>query len=133
MYACCRKALSMSVIPDTKILDSNFIHCSDVEPTPQRPSCLTSCGVCCKERVWLHLKKFLTFTIPSGGVFGTIVHLLGCLLAFFSFFTISYQVFYIFCMFVVLIKLTIAILVCPSVLLFISGCIPEQLPYTVGG
>ncbi len=37
------------------------------------------------------MRKALTFTIPKDGAVGTTLHLLGCLLAYFSAFTITYQ------------------------------------------
>ena len=45
-----------------------------------------------KSKVWPTTRKLLTFTIKKEGVLGTVLHLLGCLMAFLSAFTISYQV-----------------------------------------
>ena len=45
-----------------------------------------------KTKVWPPVKKLLTFTIKKEGVLGTVLHLLGCLMAYLSAFTISYQV-----------------------------------------
>ena len=71
---------------------------SCIEPEPARPGCGKVCGDWCKTKVWPPLKKALTFTIKKDGVLGTALHLLGCLMAFLSAFTISYQVYasYIF-------------------------------------
>ena len=65
---------------------------SCIEPEPARPGCGKVCGDWCKTKVWPPLKKALTFTIKKDGVLGTALHLLGCLMAFLSAFTISYQV-----------------------------------------
>lgn len=45
-----------------------------------------------KEIIWPAMKPALTFTISPVGKFGTLYSYVGCLLAYFSAFTISYQV-----------------------------------------
>ena len=62
----------------------------------QRPTLLQECLEYCrtemKETIWPALKPFLTFTISPVGKFGVLYSYVGCLLAYFSAFTISYQV-----------------------------------------
>lgn len=58
-------------------------HCQD---------CLLHCKAEFTERVWPAIKPLLTFTISPVGKFGMAYSYTGCLLAFFSAFTISYQV-----------------------------------------
>ena len=57
------------------------------------PTCFTTCWMKFLQSVWPTLRWCLTFTIPNKGIFGTVFQLLGCLLAYLSAFTISYQVY----------------------------------------
>ncbi len=54
------------------------------EAEPPQPSCMVTF---CKPL----LKTLLVFILPGDGLFGTIFYLLGCILSYCSFFTISYQ------------------------------------------
>ena len=67
----------------------------EIEEEPE-PSCLTECWHHCAEEmatvVWPKLRPLFVFTISPVGKFGTLFSYVGCLLAYFSFFTISYQV-----------------------------------------
>ena len=60
----------------------------EAAPVPSR----FECGQWMKTKVWPPLKKMLTFTVMKEGVLGTALHLLGCLMAYLSAFTITYQV-----------------------------------------
>ncbi len=60
-------------------------------PRSRLPPFLVTCWLSTKDRLWSWLRKGLTFTIPKDGKLETTLHLLGCLLAFFSAFTIAYQ------------------------------------------
>ena len=62
-----------------------FISCIAIPPRFE-------CGQWMKTKVWPPLKKLLTFTVKKEGVLGTMLHLLGCLMAYLSAFTITYQV-----------------------------------------
>ncbi len=65
----------------------------DEEPEPSCCSdCMHSCYDSLKSVVWPKLQPFVVFTISPVGKFGTFYSYVGCLMAFFSFFTITYQV-----------------------------------------
>ena len=68
-----------------------LVYCSIVEEVPSEAPSKSGCGMWCKTKLWPPMKKLLTFTIKNEGV-PTILHLIGCLVAYFSAFTISYQV-----------------------------------------
>ena len=65
---------------------------TEAVPAPVKPGCVKQCGKWCKTKLWPPMKKLLTFTIKKDSIPGTILHLLGCLMAYLSAFTISYQV-----------------------------------------
>ena len=67
-----------------------LLNFSPVEAAPVPPR--FDCGKWWKTKIWPPVKKLLTFTIKKEGVLGTVLHLLGCLMAYLSAFTISYQV-----------------------------------------
>jgi len=73
------------------------MHVDDEEPTKESPTRVPTCITVCWMRfilhVWPTLRKALTFTVSKEGVFGNVLNLLGCLMAYFSAFTISYQVY----------------------------------------
>lgn len=78
------------------ILLSVYMHSGYEEPSSSRirmPTCFTTCWMKFLQRVWPMLRWCLTFTIPNKGIFGTVFQLLGCLLAYLSAITISYQVY----------------------------------------
>lgn len=78
------------------ILLSVYMHSGYEEPSSSRirvPTCFTTCWMKFLQRVWPTLRWCLTFTIPNKGIFGTVFQLLGCLLAYLSAITISYQVY----------------------------------------
>lgn len=66
------------------------MYLSPVEAAPVPPR--FEFGQWMKTKVWPPLKKLLTFTVKKEGVLGTVLHLLGCLMAYLSAFTVTYQV-----------------------------------------
>lgn len=65
---------------------------TEAVPALSKPGCGEQCGQWCKTKLWPPMKKLLTFTVKKDSIPGTVLHLLGCLMAYLSAFTISYQV-----------------------------------------
>ena len=83
----------LGFIRTSHILLSVLMYSGEPSSRTRVPTCLTTCWMKFLQSVWPTLRWCLTFTIPNKGIFGTVFQLLGCLLAYLSAFTISYQVY----------------------------------------
>ena len=75
------------------ILLSVLMYSGEPSSRTRVPTCFTTCWMKFLQSMWPTLRWCLTFTIPNKGIFGTVFQLLGCLLAYLSAITISYQVY----------------------------------------